>query len=72
MPVILITDEARQHLEMITPGISWYLHDFGNDMWLADVDDDALAVIVDNSLPGESPSDTIIRGIRTQLGLKPH
>jgi hypothetical protein len=68
----LITDEARQYLEMISPGISQYFDYCGNDVWLVDMDIDTLAVISQNSLMGESLSDTIIRGARTHLGLKPY
>jgi hypothetical protein len=72
MPDILITDEARQHLEMLSPGISQYLLYRGNNLWQADLHIDALAVITQNSLMGETLSDTIIRGVRTRLGRKPH
>jgi hypothetical protein len=72
MPVILITDEARTYLEMISPGISQYMDYDGNDLWQADLDIDAVTTIEQNSLWGESPSDAIIRGVRTQLGIKPH
>ena len=69
---ILITDEARQYLEMLSPGISRYLHYRGNDLWQADLDIVALTLIYENRLMSETISDTIIRGVRKQLGLKPH
>jgi hypothetical protein len=72
MPDIVITDEARQYLEILSPGVSEYFDYRGNQLWLADLDIHALAVIAQNRLVGETLSDTIIRGARTRLGLKPH
>jgi hypothetical protein len=57
---------------MISPGISQYFDYCGNDGWLVDMDTDVLDEISQNRLMGESLSDTIIRGARTHLGLKPH
>jgi len=72
MPYILINDEARRYLEMISPGISQYLHYRGDDLWQADLHIGDLTILEQNSLQGETLSDAIIRGVRTQLGLKPH
>jgi hypothetical protein len=72
MPNIVITDEARQYLEMVSAGISQHLQYRGNDLWQADLDIQALSIIAENRLLGESPSDTLIRGVRARLGLKPH
>jgi hypothetical protein len=72
MALIAINDEARQYLELILPGISQYLDYSGHGFWRGELDIDLLAVILQNSLRGESLSDTIIRGVRTKLGLKPH
>jgi hypothetical protein len=72
MPDIVITDEARQYLEILSPGVGEYFDYRGNHLRLADLDIHALAVIAQNRLVGETLSDTIIRGARTRLGLKPH
>jgi hypothetical protein len=67
MPDILITDEACQYLEMLSPGITEDFDYRGNHLWLVDLDIHALTVIAQNSLVGETLSDTIIPGARLDL-----
>jgi hypothetical protein len=56
----------------VVPGMSEDFDYRGNHLWRVDLDIHALAVIAQNGLVGETLSDTIIRGARTRLGLKPH
>jgi hypothetical protein len=50
---------------MMSPGISQYIDYRANNVWLADLEIDFLAVMAQNSLMGETLSDTIIGVART-------
>jgi hypothetical protein len=73
MPNILITDEARQYLEMLLSGITEHCeYNFKSHLWELALDIDIIDAITEHMLTGETFSDTIIRNVRLQLGLKPH